>query len=74
MTVKVILQIIQTVLNTWKSEFNELYKGYENSEFDTNFYEYAQAEQVRLESNCINMNEGNYKSNYIHRRSMQSLK
>ncbi len=47
-----------TVLNTWKSEFNELYKGYQNSEFDTNLYEYTQAERVRLESTCINMNEG----------------
>ncbi len=47
------------MLNTWKSEFNELYKVYENSEFDTNFYVYAQAERVRLESTCINMNEGN---------------
>ncbi len=28
-----------TVLNTWKSEFNELYKECANSEFDTNFYE-----------------------------------
>ncbi len=48
-----------TVLNTWKSEFNELFKGYEKSEFDTNVYEYAQAEWIRLESACINMNEGN---------------
>ncbi len=48
-----------TVLNTWTPEFNELYEGYENSEFDTNFYEYTQAEWVRLESACINMNEGN---------------
>ncbi len=47
MTVKVILQTIQTLLNTWKSEFNELYEGYENSEFDAKFYEYAQAERVR---------------------------
>ncbi len=40
-------------------EFNDLYKGYENSEFDTNVYEYAQAEWVKLESACINMNEEN---------------
>ncbi len=48
-----------TVLNTWKSEFNELYKGYKNSEFDTNIYEYIQAEEAKLESACITMNKGN---------------
>ncbi len=47
------------VLNTWKVEFNDLYKRYKKSEFDKHFYEYSEAEQVRLESACINMNECN---------------
>ncbi len=34
-------------------------KGYENSEFDTIFYEHAQAERVRLESVSTIMNEDN---------------
>ncbi len=41
---------VDSVLNKWKCDFESLYKGYDSSEFDQEFYDYALHETARLES------------------------
>ena len=47
-----------SILKGWHDDYKELYKGYDNDEFDGAFYEYAISEITRLEDTCTNMNEG----------------
>ncbi len=39
----IVLSDHRSVLNRWVGDYKELYKGYDTNEFDSDFYEYAQA-------------------------------
>ncbi len=54
-----------SVLNWWTCEYKELYKGYDIYEFEADCYEYSQAQIIRLQAACNDMDEGNM-NQYIY--------
>ena len=47
---------INVVMSKWKSEFHKLFQGYDQNEFDKDFYDFAIKEKERLEEIGLNVN------------------
>ncbi len=51
---------INAVISKWKSEFQKLFQGYDQNEFDKDFYDFADNEKKRLEEIGLNINTDTY--------------
>ncbi len=47
---------INAVMSKWKSELHKFFQGYDQNEFDKDFYDFAINEKKRLEDNGLNVN------------------